>query len=113
MARIAWGTKGLAKGSRLLHEVVATELCQVPMAVISGPSLSTEFAANLPTAVSLASNNSQFSKDLIERLHGQRFRVYKNDDMIGVELCGSVKNILAIATGISDGLKLGSNARAA
>ncbi|AAO91015.1 NAD(P)H-dependent glycerol-3-phosphate dehydrogenase [Coxiella burnetii] len=111
--RIAWGTKGLAKGSRLLHEVVATELGQVPMAVISGPSLATEVAANLPTAVSLASNNSQFSKDLIERLHGQRFRVYKNDDMIGVELCGSVKNILAIATGISDGLKLGSNARAA
>lgn len=111
--RIAWGTKGLAKEGRLLHKVIEAELGYLPMAIISGPSLASEAAADLPTAVSVASNEISFSEDLIERLHSQRFRVYQNNDMIGVELCGSVKNILAIATGVSDGLGLGSNARAA
>lgn len=111
--RIAWGTKGLASDNRLLHEVVEAELGHLPAAVISGPSLAKEVAASLPTAVSLASNDAAFSQDLIERLHGPRFRVYQNDDMVGVEVCGGVKNILAIATGISDGLALGANARAA
>lgn len=111
--RIAWGTKGLSKNGRLLHEVVKVELGYLPMAVISGPSFAREVAADLPTAVSVASNDIIFSKDLIERLHSQSFRVYQNNDMTGVEVCGSVKNILAIATGIGDSLELGANTRAA
>ena len=111
--RIAWGTKGLSKDGYLLHEVVETELGYLPMAVISGPSFASEVAENLPTAVSVASNDVIFLKDLIERLHSRYFRVYQNNDMIGVEVCGSVKNILAIATGIGDSLALGANTRAA
>lgn len=111
--RIAWGTKGLAAGNRLLHEVIEVELGQLPMAALSGPSLATEVAAGLPTAVTVASNDADFSQDLIERLHSPYFRVYQNNDLVGVEICGSVKNILAIAVGISDGLGLGANARAA
>ena len=111
--RIAWGTKGLSKDGCLLHEVVEAELGHLPMAVISGPSFANEVAADLPTAVSIASNDIIFSKDLIGRLHSRRFRVYQNNDMTGVEVCGSVKNILAIATGIGDSLKLGANTRAA
>ena len=112
-ARVAWGTKGLTATGCLLHQVVEIELGHLPMAAISGPSLATEVVANLPTAIAVASNRAEFSKDLIRRLHSPCFRVYQNDDMIGVELCGSVKNILAIATGIGDGLELGANARAA
>lgn len=112
-ARIAWGTKGLAATGYLLHQVVEMELGHLTMAAISGPSLAIEVVANLPTAIAIASNKVKFSKDLIKRLHNPCFRVYQNDDMIGMELCGSVKNILAIATGIGDGLELGANARAA
>lgn len=112
-ARIAWGTKGLATTGYLLHQVVEMELGHLTMAAISGPSLAAEVVANLPTAIAVASNKAEFSKDLIKRLHSPCFRVYQNDDMIGVELCGGVKNILAIATGICDGLGLGANSRAA
>ena len=112
--RIAWGTKGLAAGNRLLSEVIENQLgAELAMAVVSGPSLASEVAAGLPTAVSLASNSEAFARDMIERLHGLHFRVYQNNDMIGLEVCGVIKNVLAIATGISDGLKLGANARAA
>ena len=111
--RIAWGTKGFSTGHRLLHEVVELELGRLPVAALSGPSLATEVAAGLPTALTVASNDTKFSHDLIERLHSPYLRVYQNNDLIGVEICGSVKNILAIATGISDGLALGANARAA
>jgi len=112
--RIAWGTKGLSDDKSLLHEVVEQVLGpNMPMAVMSGPSFAREVAADLPTAVSLASNNKAFLTDLVTRLHSPHFRVYVNDDMIGLECCGAVKNVLAIGTGISDGLKLGSNARAA
>ena len=112
-SRIAWGTKGLAATGYLLHQVVEMELGHLTMAAISGPSLAAEVVANLPTAIAVASNRAEFSRDLIKQLHGPCFRVYQNDDMIGVELCGSVKNILAIAAGIGDGLELGANARAA
>ena len=111
--RIAWATKGLAATGYLLHQVVEMELGHLAMAAISGPSLAAEVVANLPTAITVASNKTEFSRDLVKRLHSPCFRVYQNDDIIGVELCGSVKNILAIATGIGDGLGLGANARAA
>ncbi len=112
--RIAWGTKGLSDDGRLLHDVVVSVLGRtLPMAVLSGPSYASEVAEGLPTAVSLASNDEDFAKALVDRLHSARFRVYRNKDMIGLGLCGAVKNVLAIATGISDGMELGCNARAA
>ncbi len=112
--RIAWGTKGLSDNGELFNDIIGSLLGPTwPVAVLSGPSLAVEVAAGLPTAVSLASNNKAFANDLITRLHCPHFRVYENKDFVGLELCGAVKNVLAIATGISDGLKLGSNARSA
>ena len=113
--RIAWGTKGLESQSCcLLHEVVAKHYgADTPVAVVSGPSFAKEVALSLPTAVSLAGNDAAFNHSLIERLHSQSFRVYLNNDLIGVELCGVVKNVLAIVVGMSDGLGFGANARSA
>lgn len=114
-ARIVWGTKGLdPKTKQCLSQVVADEMGeQTPMAVLAGPSFAKEVAANQPTAVSLAGNDETFLQDCIEYFHNDRFRVYVNDDMIGVQLCGALKNILAIGVGIADGLQLGANSRAA
>lgn len=113
--RIVWGTKGLdATSGRLLHEMVAEVLgATTPAAVLSGPSFAHELAAGLPTAVSLSGNQPDFCRDLISRFHGDNLRVYENPDLIGVQLCGVVKNILAIAVGIADGLELGANTRCA
>lgn len=113
--RIVWGTKGLdAASGRLLHEMVAEVLGETtPAAVISGPSFAHELAAGLPTAVSLSGNQPDFLRDLMTRFHGDNLRVYENPDFIGVQLCGVVKNILAIAVGIADGLQLGANTRCA
>jgi len=113
--RIAWGTKGVDPSTQhLFHEVVAEIfLDQTPVAVLSGPSFAAEVAAEKPTAVSLAGNDSAFVDDLIERFHNHNFRVYLNTDMIGLQLCGTLKNVLAIAVGIADGLNLGANTRAA
>ena len=113
--RIAWGTKGLDPLSQqFLHEVVAEELGDtVPSAIISGPSFAKEVASGVPTAVSVAGNDECFVDDLVTRFHAHTFRVYKNADFIGVQLCGLLKNILAIAVGMIDGLGLGANTRAA
>jgi glycerol-3-phosphate dehydrogenase (NAD(P)+) len=113
--RIAWATKGLdSENNQLLHEV-AFEIYQteLPIAVIAGPSFAKEVAQGLPTAVTLASNDPHFANDLIRSFHADYFRVYIQSDLVGVELCGAVKNCLAIATGISDGLGYGANARSA
>lgn len=112
--RIAWGTKGLDSECRLLHHV-ATEIIgfNTPLAVVSGPSFAKEVAAGLPTAVTVAANNVQFAEDLSVRLRNNVFRVYLSEDMTGVELGGVVKNVLAIATGIAEGLGFGANARCA
>ncbi|MCV5263848.1 glycerol-3-phosphate dehydrogenase, partial [Escherichia coli] len=72
-----------------------------------------EVAVGLPTAISLASNHMTFSHDLTLRFHSAQFRVYENADMVGIQICGVFKNILAIAAGVIDGLKLGANARSA
>ncbi|HLD16453.1 MAG TPA: NAD(P)H-dependent glycerol-3-phosphate dehydrogenase [Coxiellaceae bacterium] len=113
--RIAWGTKGVDPTTKkLLHELVAEVLgAETPAAVLSGPSFAKEVAQDLPTAVSLASNNAAFAEDLIARLHTRNFHPFKNEDMIGVQLGGVIKNVLAIAAGISDGLGFGTNARCA
>ena len=112
--RIAWGTKGLdPESGKLLHEVVIELLGAVPMAMIAGPSFAKEVALNLPTAVTLAHNDVGFAQDMVNRLHNTNFRVYTSVDMVGVQICGAVKNILAVAVGMSDGLGMGANARCA
>lgn len=113
--RIAWGTKGFDPHSHLmLHDVVAQYYGEhTPVAVLSGPSFAKEVARLLPTAISLAGNDEAFNQSLIKRLHSSTFRVYLNDDLVGIELCGIVKNALAIMVGMSDGLEFGANARSA
>ena len=114
-SRLIWATKGLEAGSgKLLHEV-ATEVLgeKLPMAVLSGPTFAREVAEGLPTAVTIASHDKEFAHDMAERFHNGTFRAYTSDDVIGVEIGGAVKNVLAIATGIADGLGFGANTRAA
>jgi glycerol-3-phosphate dehydrogenase (NAD(P)+) len=113
--RLLWATKGLESGSgKLLHEVVIEELGDgVPHGVVSGPSFAKEVARGLPTAVTVASRFDAFREEAANWLHGDTFRAYMSDDVIGVELGGAVKNVLAVAAGISDGLGFGANARAA
>jgi glycerol-3-phosphate dehydrogenase (NAD(P)+) len=113
--RIAWACKGIEAGTHLLiHEVIEEVLGpRIPTAVVSGPTFAGEAAAGLPAAVTVASRDPAFAEDLVARLHGGAFRAYRSDDLIGVEVAGAVKNVLAIATGVSDGLKFGANTRAA
>ncbi len=112
---VAWACKGFEPGSgRLLHHV-ATELLPegTPQAIVTGPSFAREVALNLPTAVTVAGPDPEFTKVMANALHGGRFRAYTSDDIIGAELGGAVKNVMAVATGICDGMQLGDNARAA
>jgi glycerol-3-phosphate dehydrogenase (NAD(P)+) len=113
--RIAWATKGLEPASgKLLHRVAAEELGDTAaMAVISGPTFAREVAAGLPTAVTVASSTQSYATELAGYLHGESFRAYTSEDVTGVELGGAVKNVLAIAAGIADGLGFGANTRAA
>lgn len=115
-ARVVWATKGLeAETGRLLQDVAREVLGDdIPLAVISGPSFAKELAAGLPTAISLAATDAQFTDDLQHLLHcGKSFRVYSNPDFIGVQLGGAVKNVIAIGAGMSDGIGFGANARTA
>jgi glycerol-3-phosphate dehydrogenase (NAD(P)+) len=113
--KIAWATKGFnPDDGSLLHEVVADLFgAQTPAAILSGPTFAREVAADLPTAITIAANQPDFALQLADRLHGGRFRTYTSDDVIGVEVGGAVKNVLAIAAGIADGLGFGANTRAA
>lgn len=113
--RIIWATKGLdAETGQLLHDVALHVLGDKhDYAVISGPSFAREVASGLPTAVVAASENIAFSQELVARFNSPLFRVYSSSDMVGVEIGGIVKNVLAIATGISDGMQFGANARSA
>ncbi|MDT3253908.1 NAD(P)H-dependent glycerol-3-phosphate dehydrogenase [Serratia sp. root2] len=115
-ARIVWATKGLeAETGRLLQDVAREVLGDdIPLAVVSGPTFAKELAAGLPTAIALASTDTQFAEDLQQLLHcGKSFRVYSNPDFIGVQLGGAVKNVIAIGAGMSDGIGFGANARTA
>jgi glycerol-3-phosphate dehydrogenase (NAD(P)+) len=113
-ARIAWATKGLDPQShQLLHVITKEILDDIPSAVLSGPSFAKEVACGLPTAVTVASQTANYAKDLVNYFHNQTFRVYTSMDIAGVELGGAMKNVLAIAVGIADGLNFGANARAA
>jgi glycerol-3-phosphate dehydrogenase (NAD(P)+) len=111
---VAWATKGLDPTSgELLHAVAQEVLDARPLAVVSGPSFAQEVAHGLPTAVTVASADAMFAERFALLLHGERFRAYTSSDMVGVEVCGAAKNVLAIATGIADGLGFGANTRAA
>jgi len=108
-------TKGIEQNSlALMSEIFMQELGNIPkIAVLSGPTFAREVAQDLPSASVLACNDRQTGNLLQEYLHSERFRVYKSNDLIGVQLGGTVKNVIAISSGISDGMKLGLNARAA
>ncbi|QWQ16911.1 NAD(P)H-dependent glycerol-3-phosphate dehydrogenase [Providencia rettgeri] len=115
-SRIIWATKGLERDTGRLLQEVAREVLgnEIPLAVLSGPTFAKELAAGLPTAISVAASDSQFGDDLQKLFHcGKSFRVYKNPDMVGVQLGGAVKNVIAIGAGISDGMGFGANARTA
>lgn len=113
-AGVAWATKGFEPGSgRFLHEVATQVLGEeVPLAVITGPSFAKEVAQDLPTAVTVHSEDDDFAQLIADALHGPTFRAYTGNDMLGAELGGAMKNVLAVATGIADGMNLGLNARA-
>lgn len=113
--RVAWATKGFEHDTgRLPHEVAAEELgSNVPVAVLSGPTFAREVGAGLPTAMTVAASDPAFAAALAARLSDRMFRAYTSDDMIGVEVGGAVKNVLAIGAGISDGLGFGANTRIA
>ena len=113
--RISWATKGLESGScKPLHQV-ATEVLgdKISLAVISGPTFAKEVAQGLPGAVTVASTDQTLALDWAHLLHNDHFRAYTSDDLIGVEIGGACKNVIAIAAGIADGMGFGANARAA
>lgn len=112
---VMWACKGLEQGSgRFLHEVTDEILGAThPSAIVSGPSFAKEVAVGLPTAITVASSNAETCNEVAALLHGNSFRVYTSADVVGVEIGGAVKNVMAIATGISDGLGFGANARSA
>ena len=114
-AALAWATKGFEPGSgRFLEQVVIERFGpSVPRALLSGPTFAGEVARGLPTAVTLAVSHEAQARRLAERFHGPDFRVYISTDLVGVQVGGAVKNVLAIAAGITDGLGFGANARAA
>ena len=115
---IVWVCKGFEAGSGLLpHQVVEAELLagggKVPCGTLTGPSFAIEVARQQPTAVTFAARDAAWAEKISRELHTARLRVYAHDDLVGAEVGGAVKNVLAIATGICDGLGLGYNARAA
>ncbi len=112
---LIWASKGLEPGTgKFLHQIVDEEFPgHVDIAAVSGPSFASEVARGLPTAVTVASRNAGYARTVAELFHCLRFRAYTCEDIVGVELGGSVKNVLAIAAGVSDGLGYGANARAA
>jgi glycerol-3-phosphate dehydrogenase (NAD(P)+) len=111
---VAWATKGFEPGGdRLLGEVAAEVLGDRDVAAISGPSFAREVAQGLPTAVTVASDEAEYARRVADYLHSERFRAYTSDDLIGVQVGGAAKNVLAIASGIADGLGFGANTRAA
>ena len=113
-AGVAWATKGFEPGSgRFLHEVAEDILGpSVPLAVVTGPSFAKEVTLGLPTAVTVHGDDVEFTQQVADVLHGPAFRAYTGNDMLVAELGGAMKNVLAVATGVADGMQLGLNARA-
>jgi glycerol-3-phosphate dehydrogenase (NAD(P)+) len=115
LARVAWATKGFELRTGMLPHQVAREILgdDRAIAVLSGPTFASEVGAGLPTAMTIAASDAEFAEDLATALSGANFRAYTSADMIGVEVGGAVKNVLAIGAGISDGLGFGANTRIA
>jgi glycerol-3-phosphate dehydrogenase (NAD(P)+) len=114
-ARVCWATKGFELDTGKLPHQVASEILgdKRPVAVLSGPTFAKEVGDGLPTAMTIAANDTSFAGELATTLSGNNFRAYTSEDMIGVEVGGAVKNVLAIGAGISDGLGFGANTRIA
>ncbi len=113
-SRIAWATKGFEAGTGLLpHQVAPQVLGPRPGAVLSGPTFAREVGAGLPTAMAIASRDAEFAGDLARLLAGANFRAYTQPDILGVEIGGAVKNVIAIGCGIADGMGFGANTRVA
>jgi glycerol-3-phosphate dehydrogenase (NAD(P)+) len=113
-APVSWATKGLEPGSgKLLHQVAEDELGPRSMAVLSGPTFAGEVARGLPTAITVAATAWAHAERLAGYLHARYFRAYTSDDLVGVQIGGAAKNVLAIAAGAADGLGFGANTRAA
>jgi len=112
---VIWLCKGFEEGTGLLPHQIAAETLggKIAYGALSGPSFAEEVARGLPCALTLASASAAFAKESAALLHGGRMRIYYSADLVGVEIGGAVKNVMAIAAGISDGLGLGHNARAA
>lgn len=112
---VIWVCKGFESGTaQFPHQIVAETLpAAFPRGVLSGPSFAQEVARSLPTALTLASGDGEFAQRTATALHHSRLRIYSSTDVVGVEIGGAVKNVLAIAAGISDGMQMGLNARAA
>jgi glycerol-3-phosphate dehydrogenase (NAD(P)+) len=112
---LVWLCKGFEQDTALLpHQLVQQELGEgLPIGALSGPSFALEVARGLPCALTIGSPHAELRNKVVAAVHGAHIRVYSTDDLIGVEVGGAVKNVLAIATGIADGLGLGLNARAA
>jgi glycerol-3-phosphate dehydrogenase (NAD(P)+) len=114
-SRVCWATKGFELHTgKLPHQVAAETLgADRPVAVLSGPTFAKEVGIGLPTAMTVAADNSDFAQDLAIALSDDNFRAYTSADMIGVEVGGAIKNVLAIGAGLSDGLGFGANSRVA
>ncbi|MDR2874411.1 MAG: NAD(P)-dependent glycerol-3-phosphate dehydrogenase [Methylobacillus sp.] len=114
-APVVWANKGLENGTaKLMHEVVAEELPDDQLrGILSGPSFAGELARGLPTAITLASADAAFANEAAAAFHGGAARIYSSTDIAGVAVGGALKNVMAIAAGISDGMGFGANARAA
>jgi glycerol-3-phosphate dehydrogenase (NAD(P)+) len=112
---VLWACKGFESSSgRLAHEIVSACLPDgTPRGILSGPSFALEVAQGKPAALTLASKDEEFAAATAAALNGPALRIYSNNDVLGVELGGALKNVMAIAAGISDGMGLGDNARAA
>ncbi len=110
---VAWATKGFDPASgHFLHQLVGDRLPGHAAAVVTGPSFAREVAIGLPTALTVHSADAAFAQDVAQKLHSPRFRAYTGSDVLGAELGGAMKNVLAVATGVADGMQMGLNARA-
>jgi glycerol-3-phosphate dehydrogenase (NAD(P)+) len=113
-ARVAWATKGFERFTGLLpHQIAAEVLGSRPCAVVSGPTFAKEVGAGLPTAMTIGSVDELFGAELAQAISGPNFRAYTQTDIVGVEVGGAVKNVIAIGSGIADGMGFGANTRVA
>jgi glycerol-3-phosphate dehydrogenase (NAD(P)+) len=114
-ARLAWATKGFELSTGKLPHQVAYDVLgdRYPVAVLSGPTFAREVGMGLPTAMTIASPDAEFAAELAHALHASNFRAYTSTDIVGVEVGGAVKNVLAVGAGLCDGLGFGANTRIA